>query len=102
MSPAEAYPGPYGVDNEASAALVILPGVRNENWHFRVLAENLLYTAVVDTLADISWARMPGVILLSVVIVAETIARCSGVGGRVSRRTGGRRGFAVIDSFTSE
>ena len=73
MNTGGAYPCPYSVDNEAPTAFMVLPRVRDENWHFGVLVQDLLYTAIIDTLARIPWALLLGVILLRV-IVAERIS----------------------------
>ena len=58
---------------------MVLPRVRNEDRHLRSLVEDLLYTTVIDTLADIPWVLVLGVVLVRV-IVAESIS------GRVIRR----------------
>lgn len=70
-----AYRCPNGVDNEAPAAFMVLPSVRNEDRHLGPLVEDLLYTAVIDALADMASALGLRVVLIHV-IVAETISAC--------------------------
>lgn len=76
---------------------MVLPGVRNKDRHLGFLVEDLLYTAVVDTLANIPCTLVLAVVLVRV-IVAETISVC--VIKSLVRWAGGRRVFAVVGSFS--
>lgn len=96
VSKSNAYPSAKSVDDEAPAAFMILPGIRDEDGHVGILIEDLLYPAIVYTLPDISRVRLLGVISLAV-IVAEIIRLGNVVGRHVGRWTGGRAGLTSKD-----
>jgi hypothetical protein len=48
---------------------MVLPGVRDEDRHVRVLVENLFYTAIVMTLAGITMTRLLGAIVFRFVLI---------------------------------
>lgn len=97
----KAYPSPYRVDNEAAAALMVLPGVSNDNRHLGVLVEDLLYPAIINTLPGISLVLFLDVISLAVVVVGEIGRVRNVVGSLVGGLVGGRAGFTIKGSFTS-
>lgn len=95
----QSYCRSYGIYNEAPAALMVLPGICDENRHFRVLIESLLYPAVVDALAAISLVLFLGLILSAVVLVAQ-VAWASIIARLVLVRLAalGGAGFTLVGS----
>jgi hypothetical protein len=76
------YSSPYRIYNETTAALMVLPGVGDEDRHVRVLVENLFYTAIVMTLSGITVTRLLGAIAFRFILIAQ-ILRSGNVIGRI-------------------
>jgi hypothetical protein len=64
------YSSPYRIYNETTAALVVLPGVCDEDRHVRVLVENLFYPAIVMSLSGIAMTRLLGAIAFWFILIA--------------------------------
>lgn len=89
------YPSPYRIDNETSTTLMVLPRIRDENRHLRVLMEDLLYTTVVHTPPEKPRASLLNTVCPLILFITELIlagqeigrilARCVTGGGRRTR-----------------
>lgn len=85
------YPSPYRVYNKTPTALMILPRIRDENRHLRVLMEDLLYTTVVDTPPEKPRASLSTVFPL-ILFITNLILAGQEIGRILAgRATGGRR-----------
>lgn len=90
------HPSSDGIHDVAPATFVIFSGIGDENRHFRILVQDLLYATVVNALAGIAPSFLPGV---SIFLIIAEILLASQVVGRVLRRGlvgGGRRGVLAI------
>lgn len=74
---------------------MILPGIGDENRHFRILVQNLLYATVVNALAEVAPRLLSRVSIF--IIITEVLAASQVVGGFLGGLVGGgRRGVLAI------
>lgn len=70
---------------------MILPRVRDENRHFGVLMENLLYTTIVGTPTEKPMTTLLGIVSSVILFIAEFILAGEEVGRILAGRATGRR-----------
>lgn len=77
------YRSPNCVNNKAPAALMVFPGIRDQDWHLGVFIKNLLNPAVIDALPMVLFTG--GTILGLIFRIAEVF----GVGDVIGRLAAG-------------
>lgn len=96
----QSYRSPNSVDNETPTTLMVLPCICDQDWHLRILIENLLNSAIVDTLPGVLLAC--GAVFGLILGIAEVFGVSDVIGWFTAGSTARRRSGLLSIEFYLE